>query len=242
MGVGGALSDQLRGRGLRPSVGRERPQACSARDDPAGRVRVHGVGGIVGAPPICSTARRWAPAMLPTGSQPPPSPRPTLPSPRSDAGQGRAHHHRLVRCGVLCRLQDRRPDHRSACLGRRARRLGHHVPRRNRLQPLSGPGRGDHRRDRFSMFRVSLDLRPTFFLSSGPAARAPLVFGFRARRLFKIQRGPRRYTMPSHVARPAVPHRDRARRSSARRRCASAVAGKGLLACRLKASRSDRWA
>jgi ammonia channel protein AmtB len=58
-----------------------------------------------------------------------------------DPAQGGPADHRLVGCGVAHRLQDRRHGHRPARQRRRGtRRSGHHVPRRDCLQPLTGCG------------------------------------------------------------------------------------------------------
>ena len=112
-------------------------------DDSLDVFGVHGVGGIVGAllTGVFNTpgARRPRPGRrLGHGDRR----SPTASAPQVlDPAQGRGADHRVVGRGVLHRLQDRRPDHRSARDGRRrARRPRHLVARRNRLQPLTPAG------------------------------------------------------------------------------------------------------
>ena len=87
--------------------------------------------------------------------------------PGLDPVPGRADHDRLVGRRRLHRLQDRRPGDRPARLRRgRARGPGHHVARRNRLQPLEdtlrrpGAAAPDNKQS-------PLDVRPASFGSAG---------------------------------------------------------------------------
>jgi Amt family ammonium transporter len=139
VGLMGALGDRLHRR-LRLPLGRQRPEKAARRRRLAGRVRRA----------RCRRYRRRA-AHRRVQHPGPGRPRPRgrlghgqrhlerHRCPSLDPAEGRAADHRLVGRGGVHRLQDRRPHHRPACVGRRrARRPRHLLARRNRLQPLTG--------------------------------------------------------------------------------------------------------